>query len=78
MGLAGLRSLLQDHEGDFLSMIKSVGIGKDLEENLGRSFHADKPCPRAYWVDRDGIEDIILESEAFRKKVRGSSIGSLG
>jgi predicted HAD superfamily phosphohydrolase len=78
IGSNGLRDLLLNSEGDFSSAIQSAKLGGEPGENVRRALTSHGAGPRAYWVVGDGIDEIIAESEEFRKKVRGTSIGSLG
>ena len=77
-GLDGLRELTEGSEGDFLSSALSMGLDGELEENLSRAFPDPGTFPKVYWVNPGENEEIIGESEAFRKRVRGENIGSLG
>ena len=76
-GLEGLRDLIEE-PGDFLQKAMSAGIEVPLVERLASEFRDPVSHPRAFWVDSANQEALVKESEAFRRKIRGTRIGSLG
>ncbi|UCH31362.1 MAG: hypothetical protein JSV05_07655 [Candidatus Bathyarchaeota archaeon] len=55
---------------------KHYGVNSLLSEKIHRAF--PKALPKAINVNINNIHDLVLESNAFRKGVRGEKIGSLG
>jgi energy-converting hydrogenase A subunit R len=54
--------------------------GMDVDEELGTQLHSisDEDFPTVKLVVQSNIGRLVVESEAFRKQVRGVEIGSLG
>jgi len=50
----------------------------DLAKELRMAFPSAESFPRLYWLQDADVEAVIAESETFRKKIRGTSIGALG
>lgn len=77
IGLDGLRDMIEE-PGDFLQKAMSAGIDASLVERLASEFRNPGSHPRIFWVDSVNQDILVKESEAFRKKIRGKRIGSLG
>ncbi len=76
-GLDGVKGAVENWGTFMLGRLRSGGLlsgylAKKILETSKESF------PRVFWLESSNMEEVIRESEAFRKKVRGTSIGELG
>jgi len=78
-GLEAVKEAADGWDPLVFGRLESEGLlGPVLAKQLHAAFPSGDSFPKVYWLEDAGVDAVIAESEAFRKKIRGTSIGSLG
>jgi len=78
-GLEAVREATEHWDPSIFGRLESEGlVSAGLARHLQEAFPSRDSFPKVYWLENTDIDAVIAESEAFRKKIRGTSIGALG
>lgn len=78
-GIEAVKEAADAWDPSIFGRLRSQGLVRpDLAKQLQVAFPSGDSFPRVYWLDHGNVDAVIAESEAFRKKVRGTNIGALG
>ncbi len=78
-GPEGVKEVAENWGLESINSLGSEGVlSKELVGRLSAVFSSEGADPRVHWIEDGDVQAIIRESEAFRKRVRGTSIGELG
>jgi energy-converting hydrogenase A subunit R len=82
MERAGIDQVKVAAEGWGPGTIESLAAGGQVDPEVAREFRrafpSEESLPSVYWVESSNVDQVIRQSEAFRKRVRGVDVGGLG
>ncbi len=78
-GLEAVREAADGWDPSIFGWLESEGLlGPGLAKQLRVAFPSEDSFPKVYWLENGDVGAVIAESEAFRKRIRGTNIGALG